>query len=123
MEFEIKTYLANKDCTRYGTCLTCGSRVYWTRQKVESHLRSGNCTKNNLTMMLPREQHYSETEIPLTEFSGRNKVVDNSTETEVKHNAMASVSVKEYISLLRQFLYLSLFEKNSTSEKEHQSHS
>ncbi len=104
MEFEIKTYLAKNDGTRYGTCLTCGSRVYWTRQKVESHLRSGNCTKNNLTMMLPREQHYSKTEIPPTEFPGQNKVVDSSKESEFEHNAMASVSVKEYISLLQQFL-------------------
>ncbi len=122
MEFEIKTYLANKDGTRYGTCLTCGSQVYWTRQKVESHLRSGNCAKDKLTMMLPREHDYSKTELPLTEFPGQNKAVESSTESQVKPNAMASVSMRKYINLLQQFKYLPLFlRKNNTSKKKYQS--
>ena len=44
MSAEIETYLMRKTAGKYGTCKVCAKSVYWSRQKLGSHKRSGNCS-------------------------------------------------------------------------------
>lgn len=113
MEYKIEKYLNCKDATRYGSCQLCGTKVYWTRQKVESHLRSGNCIKSELT--LPNQQSNTKNSFKLTDFSKHNAtgeiVSEFGAERQNEHPVMAQVKVRDYINLFQQFLYLPLFEK------------
>lgn len=47
-KIDISVYLKDKNVQpnkqNYGTCKNCGKSVYWAREKVASHKRSGNCT-------------------------------------------------------------------------------
>ena len=80
MEFGIEKYLASKDNTRYGTGKFCGKKVYWTRQKVESHLRSGNCTESKRTTILPQELSHRKKEFSVAPFSRLMETNENLTE-------------------------------------------
>ncbi len=131
MQYEIEKNLDSKDAKRFGTRKICGTKVYWTRQKVASHLRSGNCTKSKLTTILPNEQMHSRTESPPTAFSRRTATPMNDADQEdavqianyyvspqERNKSLVNTSViltsekkKEYIDQLQQFLYLPLVEK------------
>ena len=110
MKHEIENYLYSKDAKRYGTCKVCGTKVYWTHQKVASHLRSVNCTKSKLTTILPNEQTHSRTEFPPTAFSRR-------TDFETEDKGITLVKARDYIELLQQFQYLPLFDKKQYLRK------
>ena len=42
--YDITTYLRDRTQDRRGTCKVCGVGIFWTKAKLESHKRSGNCT-------------------------------------------------------------------------------
>ena len=42
--YDIATYLGDRTQDRRGTCKVCGVKIFWTKAKLESHKRSGNCT-------------------------------------------------------------------------------
>lgn len=106
MDYVIANYLTNKDTSRYGVCKLCGTQVYWTRQKVQSHKRSGNCVEQisevNSGNMQPSIQPAN---LPVT------RCQQNDRDEEQNHNGMESNKAVEYILYLQQFLHLGLYEK------------
>ena len=42
--FDIATYLRDRTQDRRGTCKVYGVKIFWTKAKLESHKRNGNCT-------------------------------------------------------------------------------
>ena len=42
--YDIATNLRDRTQDRRGTCKVCGVKLLWTKAKLESHERSGNCT-------------------------------------------------------------------------------
>lgn len=104
MTYNIDTHLKDKDSKRYGRCRVCGTKVFWTRQKIESHKRSSNC------------HHYSSlTNYQLIEPT--NSTVPDSNSSEGHHQAklndcsITPEKAEEYCDLLRQFSHLPLQEK------------
>ena len=47
MKYEITSYLRDKTTDGYGYCKTCGQRIFWGRQKLESHKSGGKCNDQN----------------------------------------------------------------------------
>lgn len=113
MDYEIDKYLRSKDSKRYGTCKRCGIKVYWTRQKVKSHLRSGNCIENEHRALLLSIKSINKTILSPVVTQERMKAEEtlSENETEPRHQAMTQFKLKDYINILQQFVYLPLFEK------------
>ena len=113
----MEKYLKNKDENKYGICRQCSKKVYWSRQKLESHQRSGNCLGRSLkdvkevTMRRYCRQPISPLKLetlkrPQPLFCGSEE-----EPTETRQQTMSSEKANDYISFLRQFLHLGRYEK------------
>lgn len=93
----INKHLKDKTPDRYGTCRLCGARVFCSRQKIESHLRSNSCI-----------QAYGEEN---ARYQGI--IAEGDKEESVVQRSPQNLSTKlnDYNLKLQQFKMLSLMQK------------
>lgn len=80
-KFDISVYLKDKSVQpnkqNYGTCKNCAKSVYWAREKVASHKRSGNCTgltQEEKLLFSQMKTVATVVQVPSTSCSGESKV-------------------------------------------------